>query len=377
MKKIPGLHGVLPFFCVIALAGPVSGADDPFGVPDASLLKDAPKQTRNPSPPTAPLNIQELQQAVALPPAPAIRDNRGPFTDEPEAEETSGAAEMKSAPPVSVSPDPQVGSGRAQTSLQNALDEKPILFGSDNDGEKKGPLPSEQAMKMLTDLAKKGNADAMFGLGRYYYRGQDVSKDYAQAVQWFAKAAKLGQVKAMYALGSCYYLGHGVKRDQDVALRLFVQAGEKGHAPASFNAGLLHARREGAAGDEAKARTWYLAAARLGSVEAMGNLGVYYIDGKGGNQDARLGGEWLVCAAARGNKAAAYALGVLYAEGLGVPKDESLALRWLAVAARAGYKHGSEALFKTTGKKDFDWKNLPPPEEMSAANREKAYPCPE
>jgi hypothetical protein len=375
MKKIPGLHGVLAFFCVIALAGPVSGADDPFGVPDASLLKDVPKQTRTPPPPVAPLNIQELQQAVALPPVPVIRDNRNPFTDEPEVEENSGTARVKSAPPESVSTDPQIG--RPQTSLQNSLDEEPILFGSDKDGEKKGPLPSEQALKMLTDLAKKGNSDAMFGLGRFYYRGQDVGKDYAQAVQWFAKAAKLGQVKAMYALGSCYYLGHGVQRDQEVALRLFVQAGEKGHAPASFNAGLLSARREGAVGDESKARTWYRAAARLGSVEAMGNLGVYYIDGKGGNQDARLGGGWLVCAATRGNKAAAYSLGILYAEGLGVPKDESLALRWLAVAARAGYKQGLEALFKTTGKKDFDWKNLPPPEEMSAANREKPYPCPE
>lgn len=134
-------------------------------------------------------------------------------------------------------------------------------------------FPTEQAFKMLADLAEKGNADAMNGLGSFYYRGLGVEKDYALAARWFAKAAEKGQVQAMYSPGCCSYQGHGVPKDRVAALRWFTKAGEQGHAEGAYNAGLLHASGQGTAADMDKARTWYQAAARLGSKEAKARLG--------------------------------------------------------------------------------------------------------
>ena len=52
--------------------------------------------------------------------------------------------------------------------------------------------------KETLQIAKQGNAQAQFNLGKMYAKGQGVRQDDAQAVQWFRKAAEqgLGQVLA-------------------------------------------------------------------------------------------------------------------------------------------------------------------------------------
>ena len=49
--------------------------------------------------------------------------------------------------------------------------------------------------------AEKGNASAMFCLGKLYWSGKGVKQDYAEAVRWFKAAAEAGNVEAMVVLG--------------------------------------------------------------------------------------------------------------------------------------------------------------------------------
>lgn len=268
------LQAVVLCLCCGVLTGPAMAADDPFAAPDASLLKEEPRKSGAVSPPPqASVRIETLQQAVAMPPVPLIRDGRSPFAAAPETEETVGtvdrvlsAAAFSAAMPVS-------GSSQKQAAQSDEQGASPLLCGMENSEGAAARIPTEQAFKLLADLAEKGNADAMNGLGSFYFRGLGVAKDHALAARWFAKAAEKGQVSAMYSLGCCSYQGHGMPKDMAAALRWFTKAGEQGHAEGAYNAGMLHASGQGTAADKDKAQTWYQTAARLGSKEAKARLG--------------------------------------------------------------------------------------------------------
>jgi hypothetical protein len=45
-------------------------------------------------------------------------------------------------------------------------------------------------------LAEWGDANREFDLARMYFEGKGVTKDYAQALQWYRKAAEQGHIKA-------------------------------------------------------------------------------------------------------------------------------------------------------------------------------------
>ena len=74
--------------------------------------------------------------------------------------------------------------------------------------------PAEKAkFARYMELAEKGNATAMFNLGACYYYGEDVEKNYEEAVKWYTKAAEKGNAWAMNNLGICYENGEGVEKN--------------------------------------------------------------------------------------------------------------------------------------------------------------------
>ncbi|MBR7117380.1 MAG: sel1 repeat family protein [Clostridia bacterium] len=73
-------------------------------------------------------------------------------------------------------------------------------------------------------LAQKGDPQAMFELGEYYYTGKGVTRSYTDAYAWFEKAAKKGNVRAIERLGDCYMNGHGVKQNYAKAEKYYNQA---------------------------------------------------------------------------------------------------------------------------------------------------------
>jgi len=78
--------------------------------------------------------------------------------------------------------------------------------------------------------AAQGDSRAQYELGYMYYRGLRVSKDQAQAYQWFRKAADQGFVWAFNNVGGAYYFGHGVEKNGAEAVRWYRKAAEHGDA---------------------------------------------------------------------------------------------------------------------------------------------------
>ncbi len=52
------------------------------------------------------------------------------------------------------------------------------------------------ALRLFRPMAAKGDAAAQFHLGLMYAKGQGVTQDYAQAVNWYRKAAEQGGAEA-------------------------------------------------------------------------------------------------------------------------------------------------------------------------------------
>jgi TPR repeat protein len=151
----------------------------------------------------------------------------------------------------------------------------------------------------LTKLAQSGNTEAQFLLGKRYYSGDGVEKDFNEAVAWYRKAAQQGHAKAQDNLGECYYNGEGVKKDLSEAVGWYRKAAEQGHAEAQYNLGSCYFEGDGVEADVKQAVSWHRKAAQQGHAEAQISIGACYLAGRGVEQDAVEGLAW--CYVARNN----------------------------------------------------------------------------
>ncbi|MCH5174897.1 MAG: sel1 repeat family protein [Prevotellaceae bacterium] len=81
----------------------------------------------------------------------------------------------------------------------------------------------------LVELAKLGNAEAQYKLGRCYYNGEGVTPNYTEAAKWIQKAADQGFAQAQYNMGDLYLAGLGVCKDWSKAKKWYTKAAEQGH----------------------------------------------------------------------------------------------------------------------------------------------------
>ena len=158
----------------------------------------------------------------------------------------------------------------------------------------------EEAVKLLTQAAEKGDAQAQFRLGLLCERGRGVPKDDARAAAWYAKAAAQGNPKAANNLGTLYRLGRGVPRDDARAFSFYLQSAkappdenpakdreeDREEAAVWSNLGGMYHWGRGTAKDDAKARDAYLKAAKLDDPYAENNLAYMLEHGLGGPKDA-------------------------------------------------------------------------------------------
>jgi TPR repeat protein len=93
-----------------------------------------------------------------------------------------------------------------------------------------------EALKTAQDLANKGDAAAEALLGRAYYEGVGVPRDYPTALSWLSKATAQKNADGMFFLGLMYEHGAGIQQNIDKALSLFDQAGEMGQGYAQMEA---------------------------------------------------------------------------------------------------------------------------------------------
>ena len=142
-----------------------------------------------------------------------------------------------------------------------------------------------KALPLYLQLAEQGNADAQFQIGLIYVNGQDITKDYKQAVAWFDKAAKQGHREAQTKLGFMYATGKGVEQNYNSAFYWCYKAAEQGDVISQYNLGLMYAKGQGVVKDNSLAVSWYGKAAAQGDAHAQYNLGAMYANGVGVTKD--------------------------------------------------------------------------------------------
>ena len=83
--------------------------------------------------------------------------------------------------------------------------------------------------------AERGNVRAQYELGDMYYKGNEVDRNYGEAMEWYRKAAEQGDAVAQNNLGVMYHNGLGAARDNEEALKWYRKAAEQGYAAAQEN----------------------------------------------------------------------------------------------------------------------------------------------
>ncbi len=90
------------------------------------------------------------------------------------------------------------------------------------------PVDFVLAVRMFTEAAEAGSAQAAFNLGELYRAGRGVPQDYRRAAEWFQRAAGAGFAPARFHLAVLAFNGVGVSRDRERARELIEQAAAQG-----------------------------------------------------------------------------------------------------------------------------------------------------
>ena len=69
-------------------------------------------------------------------------------------------------------------------------------------------------------------------IGRLYFDGKGVIRDFTEAATWFRTAAEAGVPVAQWDLGMMYYQSYGVSKDLATARAWLQKAAAQGYAPA-------------------------------------------------------------------------------------------------------------------------------------------------
>ena len=183
--------------------------------------------------------------------------------------------------------------------------------------------------------AQQGDALAQERLGRMYYDGEGVPKDYQESLKWYRKAAEQGDAFAQASLGLMYRTGEGVSKDYQESLKWFRMAAEQGFTLAQYI------------------------------------LGYMYYDGEGVPQDYKEAVRWSRKAAEQGFTLAQYILGYMYYDGEGVPQDYVLAYMWINLAASNSTEE--DVREQSSKMRDELEKNMTPEQIAEAQRRSREW----
>jgi len=181
---------------------------------------------------------------------------------------------------------------------------------------------------LVSALASVAHADDLEDARRAYGAGE-----FGEASTLLRPLAREGNVEAQYLLGRLYEQGDGVAKDENEARRLYKAAAGRGHKLASERLAVVGKSQSA---DESVALGWYLPAAKQGDVEAQYNLGYMYETGWGVSINEKEAARWYQEAATGGHDQAQLRLGMMYMVGAGVAQSKPKGVEWLRKAAAGG-----------------------------------------
>jgi TPR repeat protein len=226
-------------------------------------------------------------------------------------------------------------------------------------------------LQWTTLAAQQGNLPAQETLAIKYYFGNEVPRNYAEAVKWVRLAADggsplarevalslrtsrdpaasgresmhwlrlgaaRGNPRAQELLGVELYEGETVPRDLEQAVKLLLPAAEKGMARSQYVLGRIYASGEGTPPDYAEAIAWLEKAAGQGFADAQHEIGWMYAHGRGVPENAGEAGRWLRLAAAQNHTPAKSLLWSMAESGRTTAKNIAEMNAWLQAAATTG-----------------------------------------
>lgn len=115
---------------------------------------------------------------------------------------------------------------------------------------------ADESFESIKVQAEKGDVSAQFKLGIMYFKGQETSQDYKEALKWFQRAAEQGLPEAQHNLGFMYYEGKGVSKNYAEALKWFRKAAKQNDPKAQHNIGVIYALGLGVPQNNIKAYAW-------------------------------------------------------------------------------------------------------------------------
>ena len=183
-----------------------------------------------------------------------------------------------------------------------------------------------RSVEYLKRSAERGNAEALFGLGKLYWNGQGVPRDYRMAVNCYIKAAEMGKVEAMLLAGWFYYTGGIVEKDLKLARKYYKMAADRNDERAFYWLGMIHFELK----EYKQALAYYKYAGRGGDLAAMVWVGTLYRNGLAeGKADLDKAILWYSRAAAKGDPNAMNSLYMIYRGAFeGEKADEAKAAQW-------------------------------------------------
>lgn len=155
------------------------------------------------------------------------------------------------------------------------------LFASSEVELTQEEIKMQEQIKVYEEAALKDDSDAFFELGKIYFEGLYINKDYEKALKYFNASYYLGNINGAYNLALFYMSKKTVYYDEKKALSIFLELARKGHAPSQNRVGMFLTAGVVLDVDYKKAVKWYEASSKQGYVNAQCNLAFMYASGQG------------------------------------------------------------------------------------------------
>ena len=241
------------------------------------------------------------------------------------------------------------------------------IFVESDKGKAEGWYDRALSAMLAVDKEKK-NTCLQYRIGKMYQYGLGTGENLAEAAAWFSNAADKEYKSALYSLGMFYLHGKGVEQDNAKAFELFLRSYKKGNPYAAYELGKLYESGTGTEKNQEKAGNCYRAAfsgfLNLEKKSKDDNLwykiGNMYLHGIGTETDEMQAEKYFTMSAEYGNTHAAYQLALLYIRQElkklqqypeVTPDYEKIkkAVMWLTKAALHGNSFADYALGKLYG----------------------------
>jgi len=129
-----------------------------------------------------------------------------------------------------------------------------------------------KAYDIWLPLAKAGNAEAQFRVGRLYDFGEAVDTNVVKIIHWYSKAASLMHTVAMHNLAYHFKSSEGGNRSIKKALKYYSMAAESGDVISQYGFAISLATADPPYRDFSAAYKWLYIAMKNGHDEAMDTI---------------------------------------------------------------------------------------------------------